>query len=209
MGSQKSIIWPSLGDELGEYKRYLKGKVLNAGSGIPVGERDISSHISGELYNLDIFEHELIQITSPLHDIPCADEYFNAVFCNAVIEHVSNPVEVVRELYRILKPGGYLYLAVPFLQPEHLCPDDFQRYTSNGLKKLVEDAGFRLLKTGGVHNVYHTIGWVIEEWLCSSRSLRNAVLKAILFPLLRYLSRNSSEYVHSISSVYRVIAIKD
>lgn len=205
---KKAIEWPTIMDEIDTYRGCLNGKVLNAGSGVPVGDRDISSLVNGELYNLDIFEHELIHITSPLDVIPVEDQFFDTVFCNAVLEHVRNPVEVLDEINRVLKPGGYLYLAVPFMQPEHLVPTDFQRYTLDGLTNMVENAGFKIVQSGGVHNVYITIGWIVEEWLNSRKSLRNTFLKWILFPPLRFLSRNSKEYVHSIASVYRVLASK-
>jgi SAM-dependent methyltransferase len=205
---QDSVFWPSIEEEIGDYKEYLKGRVLNAGSGIPVGDRDISHLVDGELFNQDIVEHSLIQITSPLEQIPVDDQFFDCVFCNAVLEHVINPDEVLSEFFRVLKTGGYLYVAVPFIQPEHLCPVDYQRYTLDGLKNLVEKPGFEIVDSGGVHNVYRTLGWIVEEWLTAEKSIRNSVLKAVLFPVLRSLSANSNEYVHSISSVYRVLAKK-
>ena len=207
--NQLAVSWPSLEEEVGDYKRLLKGKVLNAGSGVPIGNRDLSPLVDGILYNQDIFEHELIEITSPLHQIPMSNGFFDVIFCNAVLEHVQNPVEIVDEFFRVLKPTGQLYLAVPFMQPEHLCPTDYQRYTQDGLQELVKAAGFCVVKAEGVHNVYRTLGWVIEEWLTANSSLRNTILKALLFPLLRYLSKHSDEFVHSVASVYRVIAIKE
>lgn len=206
---QISVFWPSLEDEIGAYRKFLKGKVLNAGSGVPSVGRDLETVVQGDVCNLDIIEHELIHITSPLHEIPIESNHFDCVFCNAVLEHVGNPQEVIAELHRVLKPAGCLYLAVPFMQPEHLCPTDFQRYTLDGLRKLVEDAGFSVVEAGGVHNVYRTLGWIVEEWLNARKSLRNVILKAILFPPLRFLSKNSQEHVHSIASVYRVVALKE
>src|SRR5436309_2383257 len=94
-----ATVWPSLEDEIGEYKAYLTGKVLNAGAGM----RDISSIVDGELVNQDIPEgpgNKNIHIYSPIHEVPVGDGHFDAVICNAVLEHVGNPIEVVRELHR-------------------------------------------------------------------------------------------------------------
>jgi SAM-dependent methyltransferase len=204
----KAVSWPSLDEELGEYKFLLKGNVLNAGSGIPAGDRDLSKYIEGNLYNQDIFEHELIQISSPLHEIPFPDAFFDTIICNAVIEHVENPKEVINELSRVVKKGGYLYLSVPFMQPEHLVPTDFQRYTIDGLKKLVIEAGFDVEKADGIHTVYHTIGWILEQWLTPKKEFKYKILRLISFPLFRYLSRHSTEYIHSVASAYRVWAKK-
>ncbi len=200
-------VWPSLEDEIGEYKTYFKGKMLNAGAGL----RDLSSLVDGELVNQDI-PHGLhngnIHIYSPIHDIPVGDGHFDGVICNAVLEHVANPVEVVREIHRVLKPGGYFYLCVPFLQPEHLDPTDFQRYTKDGLRKLVTDEGFEVVKLEGVHSVYMTLAWIVESWLQSHDSLSYRLMRLIFYPILRYRARTSRTYVDSIASAYRVLARK-
>ena len=202
-----AIIWPDLQDEIGEYTVYFKGKVLNAGAGC----RDISSVIDGQLFNQDI-DHGLhnknIHIYSPLHQIPKEDGFFDVVICNAVLEHVANPGEVLDEFFRVLREGGHLYLCVPFMQPEHLDPTDFQRYTIAGLKKVVEDHGFEVVESGGVHSVYHTLAWIAQEWLKSRTTLSYYLLRLILFPILRYQCRHSKTYVHSLASAYRVLAKK-
>jgi SAM-dependent methyltransferase len=199
--------WPSLVEEVGDFKNYLKGQVLNAGAGC----RDLSSIVEGQLVNQDIahgIHNDNIHIYSSLHTIPVADDHFDAVFCNAVLEHVANPVEVVEEVYRVLKPGGFFYLCIPFMQPEHLDPTDFQRYTKDGLRKLVTDQGFHVENIEGVHSVYHTLGWIVEEWLESNNSLSYRMLRRILYPILRYKSRTSTAYVESLASAYRVLARK-
>lgn len=202
-----AVIWPPLEQEIGDYKRYFKGKVLNAGAGL----RDLSSIVDGELINQDIpdgLHNGKIHIFSPLHLIPVEHDHFDSVICNAVLEHVANPVEVVREIHRVLKPGGYLYLVIPFLQPEHLDPTDFQRYTKDGLRKLVADQGFEVVKIEGVHSVYTTLGWIVEEWLESRNTLSYRMLRMILYPILRYKTRTSKVYVDSLASAYRVLARK-
>jgi glycosyltransferase involved in cell wall biosynthesis len=199
--------WPCLEEEVGEYKRYFKGNVLNAGAGC----RDLSTIVEGELTNQDIphgNHNANIHIFSPIHEIPVDDDHFDSVFCNAVLEHVANPTEVVEEIYRVLKPGGYLYLCIPFLQPEHLDPTDFQRYTKDGLRKLVTDQGFEVVKVEGVHTVYHTLGWIVEEWLESNHSISYRILRRILYPILRYKTRTSKAYVDSLASAYRILARK-
>src|SRR6185436_4244167 len=150
--------------------------------------------IQGQLFNQDIatgIHNENIHIHSPLHRIPKEDGFFDAVICNAVLEHVENPVEVMKEFHRVLKTGGHLYLCIPFMQPEHLDPTDFQRYTLAGLKKLVEDHGFEVVKAEGVHTVYHTLAWIAQEWLNSRNSYSYRLLRLILFPILRYQCRHS------------------
>lgn len=205
--SKLPLQWPEIEVEMKDYLSFFKGRVLNAGA----GNRDLSAYVDGELVNQDIdggLHNENIQIYSPLHEIPVEDDHFDAIICNAVLEHVRNPHEVLDEFYRVLKPGGYLYLGVPFMQPEHLDPTDFQRYTKDGLCELVHRHRFDVERIEGLHNVYHTLAWIVHEWLNSSRSVTYFVLRRMLYPVLWLMSRNSRHYVDSIASAYRVLARK-
>ena len=49
-------------------------------------------------------------IVGDIHNIPLADGCMNAVICSSVLEHVSNPILAMKEIQRILKPGGKLFL---------------------------------------------------------------------------------------------------
>jgi ubiquinone/menaquinone biosynthesis C-methylase UbiE len=131
------------------------------------------------------------------------------IICNAVLEHVRNPHEVMREFNRVLKIGGHLYLSVPFMQPEHRCPTDFQRYTRDGLGELCERFGFTVEKIEGVHSVYHTLGWIVHCWLAQP-TWRHLALRTIFTPALRLAQRlRSRSYVDSIASGYRAWARKE
>lgn len=54
---------------------------------------------------------------------------FDLVICGEVLEHVPNPVPVLAEAHRLLKPGGYFLATVPFLFRIHADPHDYGRYT--------------------------------------------------------------------------------
>lgn len=207
MFSDTCTIWPDLENEIGTWKKYLKGRCLNAGA----GNRDISHLVDGELINQDIesgLHNENIDIYSPLHNIPVDDKAFDSIICNAVLEHVDNPEEVMDEFYRVLRPEGFLYLCVPFLQPYHPDPTDYQRYTHDGLVALAEKHGFKVLEIEPVHSVFHTLSWIIEVWLRPKRSLKHRILKSILFPVLRNRTRSSSEKVMEVASGFRLIATR-
>lgn len=204
---QVAELFPPLPSEIGPYGHILQGRVLNAGA----GNRDISSLVRGELFNQDIAEgqhNENIHIYSPLHRIPKPDGFFDTIFCNAVLEHVANPEEVMTEFSRVCRKGGGLYLAVPFLQPEHKDPSDFQRFTADGLAGLVRRHGFEVTNVDALFNIYTTLGWIIICWLESRKSARNTLLKWILYPWLRRLSQTSNEQVPAAASCYRVVATR-
>lgn len=200
-------LFPALADELGPYAQELDGEVLNAGA----GDRDLRSLVPGRVHNQDIAEglHSAdIDIVSPLHQIPVEDDFFDGIVCNAVLEHVANPEEVMAEFSRVAKPGALLYLCVPFMQPEHPDPTDFQRYTIDGLKLLAERHGFAVRDADGMHNVYVTLGWIAHEWLTASDRLHFRLARRLAFPWLARKAKSSPFYVRSLASAYRVIATR-
>lgn len=201
-------LFPSLAEELGKHAMLLDGEVLNAGA----GNRDLRSLVPGRVHNQDIAEglhNDDVDILAPLHEIPVEDGFFDAIFCNAVLEHVANPEEVMSEFARVCKPEGVLYLCVPFMQPEHLDPTDFQRYTIDGLKLLVEKHGFDVQTAEGVHNVYVTLAWILHEWLVASDALHYRIARLVVYPWLRRKARRSTRHVHSLASAYRLIARRE
>ena len=80
--------------------------------------------------------------------IPVDDGSFDLVLSTQVLEHVAEPAHYVAECFRVLKPGGHLLLTTHgLLMGEHGCPYDFQRWTADGLRLLLERAGFRIKET--------------------------------------------------------------
>jgi len=71
-----------------------------------------------------------------------AGERFDLVLCSQVIEHVPDPPALVRESFRVLRPGGFLVLTGPFWWPLHEEPHDYHRFTRHGFQHLLRSAGF-------------------------------------------------------------------
>ncbi len=75
---------------------------------------------------------------------PFPDESFDSIICSQVLEHVFNPDEFLSEIARVLKVNGEIIITVPFVWDEHLQPFDYARYSSFGLRALLERQGFRV-----------------------------------------------------------------
>lgn len=104
-----------------------QGKVLNVGSG--------STKLWEDIINLDIVKYPNVDIVADAHSLPFEDAYFDGVFCNAVLEHTIRPWIVAGEIQRVLKKGGTLCVATPFLEGVH-DEYDFFRFTLKGLRSL-------------------------------------------------------------------------
>lgn len=77
---------------------------------------------------------------------PCEDKSFDNIISNEVLEHVFEPDLFLKEMYRVLKDDGRILLTVPFVWDEHEQPNDFGRYTSYGLKYILEKNGFEIIE---------------------------------------------------------------
>lgn len=129
---------------LAEFLPQMQGRVLDVGCGqkpyrmlVPASEYlgvDIDSEVTRRLGIADLFYDG--------QKLPFADATFDAVLCSQVLEHVFTPDEFLREIRRVLRPGGVLLLATPFAWDEHEQPHDFGRYSSFGLRALIERADF-------------------------------------------------------------------
>jgi ubiquinone/menaquinone biosynthesis C-methylase UbiE len=71
------------------------------------------------------WDNTKLDIISDITDIPVADASFDAVMCTEVLEHVPDAVAALKELNRLLKPGGYMLLTAPFASLTHFAPYHF------------------------------------------------------------------------------------
>lgn len=123
--------------------------LLDAGAGEGVYKKYFA-HCDYKAIDLAVGEsrwnYSNLDYVGPLHKMPIENDTFDAVLCTQVLEHLEWPRESVKEMHRVLKPGGRLYMTVPMTHPEHQIPYDFFRYTSYGLKSICEHAGFNNIK---------------------------------------------------------------
>jgi predicted SAM-dependent methyltransferase len=71
----------------------------------------------GEGYITADLESPLAKVKMDIHDIPFEENIFDAVMCNHVLEHVDDDIRAMKEVYRVLKPGGWAIMQVPFFSP--------------------------------------------------------------------------------------------
>lgn len=124
-------------------------RILDAGAG-DAPYRELFAHADYKTTDWTESVHEgarRADIVASLDALPVPDASFDVVLCTQVLEHVPEPAAVLAELRRVLRPGGALWLTVPFVGELHEEPHDHFRYTSHGLRGLCERAGFGEVRT--------------------------------------------------------------
>jgi len=132
-------------------------KVLDLGS----GERRLRAGI----VNLDIAASPSVDIIADGHQLPFPDGVFDAVILQSVMEHVLEPETLLAECCRVIKPGGQIWVEVPFYYPIHDTAD-YYRWTLSGLRYVVSKH-FEVGRSGAVMgpSSAFNLGWrVFVSW---------------------------------------------
>lgn len=118
---------------------------------------------------------------------PFASESFDCVICNQVLEHVFEPENFLSEIFRVLKPEGILLLTVPFIWDEHEQPFDFARYSSFGIKYLLERNSFRIIShhksVNNVSAVFQLLSAYIYKLTYRIKVLKWLFIFLFIFPI--------------------------
>jgi SAM-dependent methyltransferase len=128
-------------------------------------------------------------------DDSVADGSIDSCLLTEVLEHCPDGLAVLKEISRVLKPGGFLFLTVPFIWPMHTVPHDEYRYTPFALRRLLERSGFpdpEIEATGGRHAVLAlTLGlWVRRRPLTSRiHVVTRTMLSVVLWPVIWLLMK--------------------
>ena len=132
-----------------QYKPYFAGRC-----------KYISQYVGGKDDN---FTYDQIDIRSEVYEIPLPNESVDLILCTQVLEHLKYPTRALQEMNRLLKPGGRLYLTVPFASEEHMMPYDYFRYTRFSLDFLMREHGFNPLLIDPQGGRFITMGKNIKD----------------------------------------------
>jgi SAM-dependent methyltransferase len=113
------------------------------------------------LIGFDIQPSPLVQFVADAHQIPLASGSVQAVVVQAVLEHVLDPWQVVREIHRVLADGGLVYAETPFMQQVHAGAYDFTRFTSSGHRYLFRR--FDEIRSGPVAGSGTQLLWSVDH----------------------------------------------
>lgn len=108
--------------------------------------------------------------------LPFPDRHFDSILSTEVFEHIFEPDDIVGELHRVLKKGGYMLVSTPFVWEEHETPYDFARYSTFGIRHMLEKRGFEIIK---LEKSTTTVETIIQAW--------NTYVYQYVFPKNKYI----------------------
>lgn len=111
---------------------------LNFGAG--------STDHGANVINLDVCEGESIDIVNEGLELPFQDASLDFVLTQEVLEHVPDPFFAIREITRVLKPGGTCYCQLPFQIGFHPGPKDYWRFSVQGIQELFSGNNWEIQK---------------------------------------------------------------
>ncbi len=149
---------------------FLRGRVLDVGC----GNQPYRHLFEGTYVGLDVAPTRRPTVVGTATDLPVRAESCDGVLCLEVIEHVEDFERVIREIHRVLRPGGRLLLSAPMSWGLHYEPNDYWRFTPHGLRALMRRAGFETRDVVRIGGLFALIGSRMVEGLTleANRRLR-------------------------------------
>lgn len=118
------------------------GRILDVGSG--------AWRRAPRVVNLDVVAQPTVDVIADAQNLPFRSETFDFVCCSSALEHLLCPEKVVAEIHRALRPGGRIFVEIPFVYPFHgddaTGEADYRRMTAAGLRHILRD--FAEIETG-------------------------------------------------------------
>ena len=97
--------------------------------------------VASTYVGVDVHPGEYVDVVGAAESLPFAESSFDVVVATQMLEHVPDPPQVIREVNRVLRPGGLLLLSTHGTTVYHPNPNDYWRWTQEGLPKLLHDNG--------------------------------------------------------------------
>lgn len=154
----------------------ISGKVLDLGS-----KNSNSSYYKylrqdpdTQIVFTDLFEQPGVVQLNVEQTFPFPERTFDSVLAFHLMEHVYHFQQIPREVFRVLRPAGRVFVSIPFIHEFHPDPDDYFRLSESALRRVWEDGGFKCSHC-------EAIGEGVLTWVATK--LPTLVLPALLRPI--------------------------
>jgi SAM-dependent methyltransferase len=174
----------------------LEGKLLDIGCGkMPYKEYILRNSKVSNYIGLDI-ESAINYDPNITPDfiwngkvMPFESDSFDCAFGTEVLEHCPEPELILKEVFRILKPGGTFFFTVPFLWNLHEVPNDEYRYTPFALKRHLTNSGFKGIEIKASGGWHASMAQMLGLWVRRSEMSENKrkIMSIFIKPIIKYL----------------------
>ena len=191
-GARRSILL-----ELARLLPRLSGRLLDVGCGnMPYRQMLLNGAVGITAYvGLDVSNdgYSSPNVVWNGVQMPVSDQSVDVVLLTEVLEHCPDTTAILREVARVLKASGFLFLTVPFLWPLHDVPYDEYRFSPFSLERHLHAAGFDAIEIRALGGWNASLAQMLGLWVARSpmrnRWIRRA-LSILLTPLIRWLYAN-------------------
>lgn len=196
------LIQKSLIEAVDDLKSKIKGNVLDIGCGVmPYRKYLLETNRINSYIGIDLAYSEYHNKVKPdLYwdgiTIPLPDNSQDWVIATEFLEHYFDTDHILKEMFRVLKPGGKIFFSVPFIYTLHEVPHDHHRFTPFSLAKHFEKCGYT------EHQVYPRGGFNYSLLIMMSLWAKNAgssgpiryLIKFFMFCFHRHLIKKDKKY---------------
>lgn len=210
------IIRSALIDAVKQVSPVFTGIVIDIGCGqMPYRETVLSwgkveRYIGLDLEKNDIYSNKP-DLTWDGKTIPLADNSVDGAMATELFEHCPDPEVVMKEIRRILHPGGMLFFTVPFLWPLHDVPYDQYRYTPFSLARHLANAGFQEVRLQALGGWDESLAQMIGLYARRRPmpGFARFIVSLLAFPIVHILSRQAGKGLQSLAEKQLVFRESD
>lgn len=175
-----------------EHSLKFEGSTLDVGCGQKPYEMLFSKTTKYVGVDVEISGHNHVDSKVDIYynglNLPFPDNAFDNIVCFEVLEHVKNPLALITEMSRVLRPKGYLLITTPFVYPEHETPFDFQRITRYQFLNYKTDCNLDIIESKTTSNFLTTLIQLLCLYLSELRLFKfrityRILITFIIFPL--------------------------
>src|SRR3989344_1942625 len=152
-----------------EIKKHVKnigGVIIDLGGGKNPSYERFWNINPEKFIRVDINKKSEPDVIADLNEpLPFSNNFADVIFLFNVIYILENPGIVLKEIYRVLKPGGKLFITSPFIFNEAKEPTDYWRFTSEGLEKLLKESDFNTITIESVGERFSAAVYLISSFL--------------------------------------------
>jgi SAM-dependent methyltransferase len=169
-------------------------------------QKKFEQYIGVDLAATEAADYVMIEPDSKL---PVNDQSIDLVLSTQVLEHVKDTSNYLQETHRVLRANGYLLLSTHGVWPYHPCPNDYWRWTIDGLQLIIQQAGFEILET---QSVFGPLSVGLQLWQDETEQKFPSPFRQIYVGLIQsvigYIEAHNGDRFSNNASVYIVLALK-